>query len=139
MKPLQSLPFSRDTGMQQRCGGPSVGPVAGQIFFLEGIDVYLDVTAVISSCKSAHRDKYGKSRLATEEHLQKSLELHDDRVREVVRRWKDGFQPLLPTATVEKEVFMDLELLDDHQKRPREITTVYCKCKKYKGDHEADL
>ena len=33
----------------------------------------------------------------------------------MLRRWKDVFGPLLPTATVEKLVSIDLELLNDHQ------------------------
>ena len=33
----------------------------------------------------------------------------------MLRRWKDVFGPLLPTATVEKLVSIDLELLNDHK------------------------
>ena len=33
----------------------------------------------------------------------------------MLRRKKDVFGPLLPTATMEKLVSTDLELLDDHQ------------------------
>ena len=83
--------------------------------FMEGEDIYVDVTALISSCTSAQRDKYRKSKIAAEDDFEQSLELQDERVREVLRRWKDVFRPLLRTATVEKLVSIDLELLDDHQ------------------------
>ena len=85
-------------------------------YLVEDEDVYVDVTALISSCKSAQRDEYGKSNFAAEDDCKKSLELHDEGVREVLRRWKGVFGPLLPTATVEKLVSMDEELLDDHLK-----------------------
>ena len=58
-------------------------------YFVEAEDVFPDVTAPISSCKSAKRDEYGKSNLAAEEHFENSLELHDERVREVLRCWND--------------------------------------------------
>ena len=109
-----------------------------QSYFMDGKDVYVDVTAPTSSCKSAQRNEYGKQNLATEEDLEKSLELHDDMVREVLRRLKDAFRPLLPTTTVEKMGSINLELLDDHRS-VGEITTVSCKCRRYEGDHEADF
>ena len=84
-------------------------------YFGEGEEAYLDVTALMSSCKSAQRDEYGKSNLAAEEDFERSLELHDERVREALRRRKDVFGTLLPTATVENLVSMELKLLDDHQ------------------------
>mmetsp|Transcript_101527 Transcript_101527/g.171891 ORF Transcript_101527/g.171891 Transcript_101527/m.171891 type:complete len:186 (-) Transcript_101527:522-1079(-) len=84
-------------------------------FFSEGEDVYVDVTALISSCKSAQRDEYRKSNLAAEEDIEKLLELHNVRVREMLRHGMDVFGALLPTATVEQLVSMDVELLDDPQ------------------------
>ena len=84
-------------------------------YFEECEDDYVDVTALISSCKSAQRNEYAKSNLAVQEDLERSLELHSERVRDGLRRWKDVFGPLLPTATVEKLMSMDLEVLDDHQ------------------------
>ena len=68
---------------------------------VEDRSVYVDVTALISSRNSAQGDKYGKSNLAAEEDSEKSLELHEERAREVLRRWKEVSGPLLPTPTVE--------------------------------------
>ena len=55
-------------------------------YLVKGKDVYVDVTALISSCKSAQRDEYWKSNLAADENFEKSLKLHGQRVREVLRR-----------------------------------------------------
>ena len=84
-------------------------------YFVEGEDVYVDVTASIFSYKSAQRDEYRKSNRGAEEHFKKSLELYKERVREVPRRWNEVFERLLPTTTVERLRSMDLELLDDQQ------------------------
>ena len=86
----------------------------GECFFVEGEGLLLDVRAFISSCKSAQKHEYGKANLAAEADFDQSLEVHDEKVRELLRRWKDVFQPLLPTATVEKLVSMNLGLLKDH-------------------------
>ena len=95
---------------------PVLEVLEDQSYFVEDEDVYVDVNAHICSCKSAQRDEYGEYNLAAGDDFEKSLELHEVRVREVLRRWKDDFGPLLLTATVEKVVSMDLELLDDHLK-----------------------
>ena len=87
----------------------------GESYFVEGEDIYVDVTALLSPCTSAQCHEYGKSNLAAEEDFETSLELLKLRVTEVLRRWKDVFGPLLPTTTVEKLVSMDLKLLHDHQ------------------------
>ena len=84
-------------------------------YFVEGEDVYVDVTALICSCKPATRDEYGQSNLAAGEDSEKLPELHEERVREVLRPWKDALGPVLLTATVEKLVSMNLDLPDDQE------------------------
>ena len=90
---------------------PAWALLEDESYFVEGEDV----TASIYSCKSAQRDEYGKSNLGAEEHFRRSLELYKERVREVLRRWKDVFGRLLPTTSVERLGSMDAELLDDQQ------------------------
>ena len=105
--------------MQPRCGQQTVGPVEGQELFccldqfMEGEDFYVHVTALISCCKSAQRDEYKKSNFAACGGFKTSLQLNNERVRKMRSRWKDVFGALLPTATVEKWVCMDLKLLSN--------------------------
>ena len=93
---------------------PVLDLLENEELFVVDDDVYLDVTALYASCLSSQREEYGRSNLSGDD-FEKSLQKHDQRIREVLERQKEVFGPLLPAASVEKLVTMDLELLDDHQ------------------------
>ena len=84
-------------------------------FIVDGNDVYLDVTALLSECYSVSRDEYGKSNLAAAYDFEEKIKNLPSEIQEVLRRRKVPFGPLMAHGSCEKLVTMDLELLDEHK------------------------
>ena len=82
---------------------------------MDGEDVYLDVTAILSECFSVSRDEYGKSNLAAADDFEEKIKDLPCKIHEVLRRRKVAFGPLMAHGSSEKLVTMDLELLDEHK------------------------
>ena len=85
------------------------------LFIVDGDDVYLDVTALLSECYSVSRDEYGKSNLAAADDFEEKLKDLPSKIQEVLRRRKVAFGPRMAHGSCEKLVTMDLELLDVHK------------------------
>ena len=84
-------------------------------FIVDGNDVYLDVSALLSECYSVSRDEYGKSNLAAADDFEKKIKNLPTKIQEVLRRRKVAFGPLMAHGSFEKLVTMDLELMDEHK------------------------
>ena len=91
-------------------------------FIVNGNDVYLDVSAVLSECYSVSRDEYGKSNLAAADNFEEKIKNLPTKIQELLRRRKVAFGPLMAHGSCEKLVTMDLELMDEHKN-----TTVHSK------------
>ena len=84
-------------------------------FIVDGNDVYLDVSALLSECYSVSRDEYGKSNLAAADDFEEKIKNLPSKIQEVLRRKKVAFGPLMAHGSCEKLVTMDLELMDEHK------------------------
>ena len=84
-------------------------------FILDGNEVYLDVSALLSECYSVSRDEYGKSNLAAADDFEDKIKNLLSKIQEVLRRGKVAFGPLMAHGSCEKLVTMDLELMDEHK------------------------
>ena len=84
-------------------------------FIVDGNDVYLDVTALLSECYSVSRDEYGKSNLAAADNFEEKIKNLPSKVQEVLCRRKVACGPLMAHGSFEKLVTMDLEVMDDHK------------------------
>ena len=84
-------------------------------FIVDGDDVHLDVTALLSECSSVSRDEYGKSSLAGADDFKEKITDLPSQILEVLRRRKVAFGPLMAHGSCEKLITMDLELWDEHQ------------------------
>ena len=84
-------------------------------FMVDGNDVCLDVSALLSECYSVSRDEYGKSNLAAADDLEEKIKNLPSKIQEVLRRKKVAFGPLMAHGSCEKLVTMDLELMDEHK------------------------
>ena len=84
-------------------------------FIVDGNDVYLDVSALLSECYCVSRDEYGKSNLAAAEDFKEKIKKLLSKIQEVLRRGKVAFGPLVAHGSCEKLVTMDLELMDEHK------------------------
>ena len=82
---------------------------------MDGEDVYLDVTALLSECFSVSRDEYGKSNLAAADDFDENIKDLPSKIQEVLRRRKGAFEPLMAHGSCENLVTMDFELLDEHK------------------------
>ena len=85
-------------------------------FILDGGDVYLGVTALLSECYSVSRHEYGKSNLAPADDFEEKIKNLPSKIQEVLRGRKVAFEPRMAQGSCEKLVTMDLELLDEHKK-----------------------
>ena len=83
-------------------------------FIMDGEDVYLDVTALLSECSAVSRGEYGKSNLAAADDFEEKMKDLTYKIQEVLHRRKLAFGPLMTHGSFEKLVTMDLEWLDDH-------------------------
>ena len=84
-------------------------------FIVDGNDVYLDVSALLSECYSLSRDEYGKSNLASADDFEEKIKNLPSKIQEVLRRRKVAFGPLMAHGSCEKLVTMDWELMDEHK------------------------
>ena len=84
-------------------------------FIVDGNDVYLDVSALLSECYSVSRDEYGKSNLAAADDFEEKIKNLPTKIQQVLRRRKVAFGPLMAHGSCEKLVTMDLELMDEHK------------------------
>ena len=84
-------------------------------FIVDGNDVYLDVSALLSECYSVSRDEYGKSNLAAADAFEEKIKNLPSKIQEVLRRRKVAFGPLMAHGSCEKLVTMDLEWMDEHK------------------------
>ena len=82
---------------------------------MEGDDVYLDDSALLSPCYSVSRDEYGKSNLAAADDFEGKIKNLPSKIQEVLRRRKVAFGPLMAHGSCEKLVTMDSELMDEHK------------------------
>ena len=82
---------------------------------VDGNDVYLDVSALLSECYSVSRYQYGKSNLAAADDFEEKIKNLPTKIQEVLRRRKVAFGPLMAHGSCEKLVTMDLELMDEHK------------------------
>ena len=85
------------------------------LFIMDGNDVYLDVSALLSECYSVSREEYGKSNLAAALDSEEKIKNLPTKIQEVLRGRKVAFGPLMAHGSCEKLVTMDLELMDEHQ------------------------
>ena len=83
-------------------------------FIVDGNDVYLEVSALLSECYSVSRDEYGISLSAAADDFEKKIKNLPSKIQEVLRRRMVAFGPLMAHGSCEKLVTMDLELMDDH-------------------------
>ena len=60
-------------------------------FIVDGKDVYLDVSALLSECYSVSRDEYGKSKLAAADDVEEEIKNLQTKIQEVLRRRKVAF------------------------------------------------
>ena len=84
-------------------------------FIVDGNDVYLDVSALLSECYSVSRDEYVKSNLAAADDFEEKTKNLPYRIQEVLRGRKVAFGPLMAHGSCEKLVTMDLEWMDEHK------------------------
>ena len=84
-------------------------------FIVDGDDIYLDVSALLSECYSVSTDEYGKSNLAAADDFEKMIKNLPSKIQEVLRRRKVAFGPLMAHGSCEKLVTMDLKLMDEHK------------------------
>ena len=84
-------------------------------FIVDGNDVYLDVSALLSECYSVSRDEYGKSNLAAANDFKEKIKNLPSKIQEVLHPRKVAFGPLMAHGSCEKLVIMDLELMDEHK------------------------
>ena len=82
---------------------------------VDGNDVYLDVSALLSECYSVSRDEYGKSNLAAADDFKDKIKNLPTKIQEVLRQRKVAFGPLMAHGSCEKLVTMDLELMNEHK------------------------
>ena len=82
---------------------------------MDGNEVYLDVSALLSECYSVSRDECGKSNLATSDDFEEKIKTVPTKIQEVLRRRKLAFGPLIAHGSCEKLVTMDLELMNEHK------------------------
>ena len=84
-------------------------------FIVDGNEIYLDVSALLSECYSIFRDEYGKSNLAAADDFEVKIKNLPTKIQEVLRRRKVAFGPLMAHGSCEKLVTIDLELMDEHK------------------------
>ena len=84
-------------------------------FIVDGNDVYLDVSVLLSECYSVSRAEYGKSNLAGADDFEEKIENLPSKIQEVLRQRKVAFGPLMAHGSCQKLVTMDLELMDEHK------------------------
>ena len=84
-------------------------------FIVDGNDVYLDVSALLSECYSVSREEYGKPNLAAADDFDKKIKNLPSKIQEVLRRRNVAFGLLMAHGFCEKLVTMDLELMDEHK------------------------
>ena len=84
-------------------------------FIMDGDDVYLDMSALLSECYSISRDEYGKSNLAAADDFQEKIKIWPSKIQEVLRRRKVAFGPLMAHGSCDKLVTMDWELMEEHK------------------------
>ena len=82
---------------------------------VDGNDVYLNVSALLSECYSVSRDEYEKSNLAAADDFEENIKNLPSKIQEVLRRRKVAFVPLKAHGSCEKLVTMDLELMDEYK------------------------
>ena len=82
---------------------------------VDGNDVYLDVSALLSECYFVSRDEYGKSNLAAADDFEEKIKNLPTKIQEVLLRRKVSFGPLMAHGSCAKLVTMDLELMDEHK------------------------
>ena len=82
---------------------------------VDGDDVYLDVTTLLSECYSESGNQYGKSNLAAADDFEGKIKDLPSKIQEVLHRRKVAFGPLMAHGSCEKLVTMVLKLLDDHK------------------------
>ena len=82
---------------------------------VDGNDVSLDVSALLSEFYSVSRDEYGKSNLAAANDFEEKIKKLPSKIQEVLRRRKVAFGPLMAHGSCKKLVTMDLELMDEHK------------------------
>ena len=73
-------------------------------FIVDGNDVNLDVSALLSECHPVSRDEYGKSNLASAKDFEEKIKILPSEIQEVLRRRKVAFGPLLAHGSCEKLV-----------------------------------
>ena len=84
-------------------------------FIVDGNDIYLDVSALLSECYCVSRDEYGQSNLAAADDFEEKIKGLLSKIQEVIRRRKVAFGPWMAHGSCEKLVTMDLELMDEHK------------------------
>ena len=84
-------------------------------FIVDGNDVWMDLSALLSECYSVSRDEHGKSNLAAADDFEGKIKNLPSKIQEVLRRRKVAFGPLMAHGSCEKLVTMDLESLDAHK------------------------
>ena len=84
-------------------------------FIVDGNDVCLDVSTLLTECYSVSRDEYGKSNLAAGDDFEEKIKNLPSKIQKVQRRRKVAFGPLMAHGSCEKLVTMDLELMDKHK------------------------
>ena len=84
-------------------------------FIVDGNDVFLDVSALLSECYSVSRDEYGKSNLAAADDFGEKIKNLPSKIQDVLHRRKVAFGPLMAHGSCEKLVTMDLELTDEQK------------------------
>ena len=77
-------------------------------FIVDGNDVYLDVSVLLSECYSVSRDEHGKSNLAAADDFEEKIKKLPSQIQEVLLRRKVAFGPLMAHGSCEKLVTMDL-------------------------------
>ena len=82
---------------------------------VDGNDVYLNISALLSECYSVSRDEYGKSNFAAADNFEEKIKNLPTKTQEVLRRRKVAFGPLMAHGSYEKLVTMELELMDEHK------------------------
>ena len=71
-------------------------------FILDGDDVYLEVTALLSECYSVSRDEYRKSNLAAADDFEEKIKSLPSKIQEVLRQRKVAFGPLIADGSCER-------------------------------------
>ena len=84
-------------------------------FIVDGDDVYLDVSALLSECYSVSRDEYRKSNLTAADDFEEKIKNLPSKILDVLRQRKVAFGPLIAHGSCKKLLTMDWELMDEHK------------------------